>query len=134
MLGIPELENMICRQLGLQDLALCARVRNPKKAIVGFTLSRVRHLDIQLHFYLSGPEVWKLLDRLDQCQVLRSLVIKVELYAGIEDVKEERTKDELKGWVSLKDLTLDGSSSARYSDALWSWPVQEMCKCGKNCR
>jgi len=69
----------------LHDLEL----GNPKKAIVDFTLSRALHLDIQLRSHLSGPEVWKLLDQLDQCQVLRRLVLRVELDAGKEDVKEE---------------------------------------------
>jgi hypothetical protein len=48
-------------------------------------------------------------------------VLKVELYAGIEDVKGERTKDELKGWASLKELTFYDNASATYSNAFWPW-------------
>ncbi|KAF9353152.1 hypothetical protein BGX34_011776 [Mortierella sp. NVP85] len=96
-------------------------IEYPKNAILDFTLSRVLHLDIKLRSYSSGPEVWKLLDQLDQCQLLRKLVLKVELYAGIEDIEEERTNDELKGWASLKELTLYDNASAWYSNAFWSW-------------
>jgi hypothetical protein len=104
--------------MDIDDLDL--ELDNPNRAIAEFTLPRVRRLAIQSRHYSTHPRDLRLLDLLDKCTLLEKLTFTVEIQSGMEDIMEESTKGEPKGWTSLRKLTLTDYSSATDSYPFWS--------------
>ncbi|KAK3811132.1 MAG: hypothetical protein J3Q66DRAFT_351105 [Benniella sp.] len=93
---------------------------NPARAIVEFTLPRVRRLSIQARYYPTHPRDLKLLDQLDKCSLLEKLAFMVQIESDMEDIMKESIKGNPKGWTSLRKLTLTAYSSTTDSYPFWS--------------
>ncbi|KAK3811017.1 MAG: hypothetical protein J3Q66DRAFT_350790 [Benniella sp.] len=94
---------------------------DPKESILEFCLPRLRHLIMSFH---SSPEmVSTLMDLLDRCSTAMEaldLDIKISMDTK-EDVKKDRTEEEPKVWMALKELTLHRCVDRSNTKFFWSW-------------
>ncbi|KAK3811088.1 MAG: hypothetical protein J3Q66DRAFT_390972 [Benniella sp.] len=107
---------------------LSYRFKDPEsdkmKAILAFTLPRLRSLFIQASLQGTRSEFFKLKSVLDQCSTtLGHLNVEIDIKRADEavDMEDNATEDESISWTSLKELTLRHSPDPWNAGRCWSW-------------